>query len=269
MERARIAYSGRVAGLGYRIMTVAPDGSDVRQVTRGPHGDDGWPAWRPDGARLCFAARRNHYAGLYVVAADGTGEERLTPTGSADDEFPDWSPCGRHVAYSRSNATGDRLFTVNVESRTERALTMGGAMDYAPSWSPSGELIAFRRSLASPAGIYVMPAGGGESWFLIPGNDPSWEPTGEAMAYAHAGGIWVARVASDGRSTQDRTRLTSGGEAEDRHPRWSPDGAHLVFERELLGYEDSACTLVVMRANDGAETCLGEGRAPDWSPVLV
>ena len=42
-----------------------------------------------------------------------------------------------------------------------------------------------------------------------------------------------------------------------------------MFEREALGYEGNASRLVVMRADGAAETCLGEGRAPDWSPVLL
>jgi Tol biopolymer transport system component len=52
--------NGRIAFVkGSDIFTVAPDGSDVRQLTRlGPHKAAELPSWEPDDERIVYTAGR-------------------------------------------------------------------------------------------------------------------------------------------------------------------------------------------------------------------
>jgi len=250
---------------------MSADGTDVRQLTGGEgRGESYGPCWSPDGTRLCFASRRDGYGGLYVVNHDGPGEERLTAEPAADDDFPAWSPDENRIVFSRGNRTGaDALFILEVASGATHQLTDHHLLESSPAWSPGGQAIAFRRAFASPPGIYAMPAEGGEAWFLVPGDEPDWAPDGRWLAYSHGEGIWVVLVDEAAREVQMRARLTDGGDTTDRHPSWSPDGKHIVFEREPLAGSGPVSQIVVMTANGDLVTTLGEGRMPDWSPRLA
>src|SRR4051794_22563922 len=71
-ENGRIAFSKEVHG-HYQLFTIAPDGSDLQQLTRLP-GDVVNSDWSPDGGRLVFEYDRPHEkgCGLMVVDSDGS-----------------------------------------------------------------------------------------------------------------------------------------------------------------------------------------------------
>jgi TolB protein len=60
-DGSRIAFMAPVPGAAgsnpdYNIFVMNADGSDIRQLTRTP-GEDGWPAWSPDGYGSCSRPR--------------------------------------------------------------------------------------------------------------------------------------------------------------------------------------------------------------------
>src|SRR6266508_4573349 len=98
------AAAGRVNGLiafgcGYRICTMVPDGTSVRDVMDGY--DKGLvvagytPAWSPDGTKLAFTGDDGKTDGLYVMNADGTGFRWL-----AEGSRPVWSPDGSRILFT-------------------------------------------------------------------------------------------------------------------------------------------------------------------------
>jgi len=243
------------------------DGTDVKQLTgHTPQGECYRPSWSPDGRRLCFASRRDGYSSLYLVDRDGGGEQRLTAE-PADDDFAAWSPDGVRIVFSRGNQTGaDALFILDLASGAIAQLTDHYGLESSPAWSPDGRSIAFRRAFGRPPGIHVIPAEGGEAWFLTPGDEPGWSPSGDRLAFSHAESLWLLALDGTGRPAGEARRVTDGIRHRDGHPSWSPDGRQIAFERQPLADDDSASQIVLMERDGTEVTTLAEGRTPDLSP---
>ncbi len=59
------------------------DGSDQRRLTNGGVpgcGQEGGPAWSPDGRRIAIGGNINSTHDIYVMNADGSGQRRLART---------------------------------------------------------------------------------------------------------------------------------------------------------------------------------------------
>ena len=97
-----IAFMRRIGGY-FQILTIRPDGKDVRQLTH-TRGNEAHIAWSPDGEQLVFASSRmgfkdealytnapQPYGEIFVMRYDGTHAEQLT-----DDQWeeggPAWQP---------------------------------------------------------------------------------------------------------------------------------------------------------------------------------
>jgi Tol biopolymer transport system component len=97
-----IAFMRRADGF-FQIVTIHPDGSDLKQLTH-TKGNEAHMAWSPDGERLLFTSSRmgfkdevllignpQPYGEIFVMRYDGTGVEQLT-----DDQWeegtPAWQP---------------------------------------------------------------------------------------------------------------------------------------------------------------------------------
>jgi len=74
---------------GFQIYSIAPDGSDDRQLTES--GSNEHPRWSPDGRFITFSSSRDGGQAIYVMRADGTGQTRVSRGGGADSH-PVWSP---------------------------------------------------------------------------------------------------------------------------------------------------------------------------------
>jgi hypothetical protein len=81
------ATSGTPPSGHWNIYMMAPDGSNVRQITDGPHVDQR-PALSPDGSTIAFVSDRGR--GLWLVDADGGND----PTSLGEEQLlyrPAWS----------------------------------------------------------------------------------------------------------------------------------------------------------------------------------
>ncbi len=89
-DGSRILFaSGRDAN--WKLYTIAPDGSDLRNITDSEGFDDRNSAWSGDGQYIAFQSDRSGDYDIYVVGANGQGITRLT-TNPAQERRPDWSP---------------------------------------------------------------------------------------------------------------------------------------------------------------------------------
>jgi dipeptidyl aminopeptidase/acylaminoacyl peptidase len=166
-DGTRIAYaSGAPSALDLFVMDA--DGSGKRALAGGP-GDDGDPAWSPDG-QVAFASNRLGSYDVWVVAADGGAPQQLT-TAPGDEREPAWAPGGGRLVFVGNREGNDELYAATVASGLEPArLTADPAPDRQPSWSPDGRRIAFARGDS----VYVMGADGSAPIGIATGGQPAW-----------------------------------------------------------------------------------------------
>ncbi|CAN9186737.1 unnamed protein product [Alternaria alternata] len=145
------------------IVTVSPDGTDVKQVfdvfsanmseaavAQGLSGafQPSWTSsgdWLVFGVESWFQSRSTGPGALYRATANGSFSEQLTD-GSVNTGFPSYSPNGRYIVY-RVFGGEYGLRIMDLEDRSVSILTNATNDNYdnLPSWSPDGSRIVFSR----------------------------------------------------------------------------------------------------------------------------
>jgi len=222
------AASEKVAGLivfssnrsgPWRIWTVRPDGSQIRQLTKGrPEEHDVDPVFSPDGRLVLFSSTRGETAGIWTVPADGSAPRRI-----CDGDQADWSPDGRSIVFRRKG----RLYTRELATGKEKCISpQDWPHPSGPSWSPDGKTIAFACRWDAGNAVFLVGADGGEPSKLYDRKgacEPRWSPDGTRLLYeteAH-----IATIGYDGKKNRPVTWF--GGVQ--RYGQWSPDGKSIVF----------------------------------------
>jgi TolB protein len=291
VQNGRILFQ-RVVGQSHQLFSIRPDGTGVRQLTRGAmrswHG-----SWSPDGSKIVFArtptAPGVDLGTIFTMRAGGGGERSLTGGLAAVGRFgeaPSFSPDGRLIAFDsyRLSPFDDGVWVMRADGSHRRRVTrnpgqtgpMSCACDFQPRFSPDGRRIVFQRDLTyDRAAIYVVNVDGSglrrlTPWALDAGS-PDWSPDGTRIAYSsywelHAGHpSELYTIRPDGHGARQLTHHRNAND-HSAFPTWSPDGKRIAFTRlQLSG--TASIDLFVMRAQGGRARRLTHGPASvslDW-----
>jgi Tol biopolymer transport system component len=123
------------------IASIRPDGSGLAMLTKAS-GNNGFPAFAPDGRRLVFRSGRGGSKNLAIMDADGSNVRPLT-SGKWTDTMADWSPDGRWIVFA-SDRDGDfEIWLVQPDGAGLHKLVSGGSRNNHPHFAPDGRWIVF------------------------------------------------------------------------------------------------------------------------------
>jgi Tol biopolymer transport system component len=199
----------------YNLWTSRPDGSHLRQLTRGL-AQDHEPAVSPDGRSVAFVRHQGRGNAVYTIGIDGHGLRRLTAL-HRQYATPVWSPDGRTLAVTRWVGFGvQQLYLIDVRTRALRPLYAGDDYVLNPSWSPDGSKLVYLGGDSESIDILTLKSGHVRVLLRSPGDpvilhDPVWSPDGRQIAF-----VWqhkfTDRVATVRASTgRDLRYLTPPG----------------------------------------------------------
>jgi Tol biopolymer transport system component/imidazolonepropionase-like amidohydrolase len=148
------------AGGTFHIWTMHPDGTGLKQITKG-HGDDREPKISPDGKTIVFASDRAFKGSYDIWTVDIASGELKQITSSELDEFePNWSPDGSSVVFV--SGTGIATKAVELVDLASGKRTTVASIDptqgrvEGPSFSPDGKLLSYTQF--SGAGMFLNSA---------------------------------------------------------------------------------------------------------------
>lgn len=230
-ERILFAASGE-------LYTMAPDGTDVVNITNTPDVNEAEPTGSPDGRWIAYIQGRSKPE-LWVMDATGSSRRRVTSEAAQYAEYPTWAPDSLRLAYI---GPGYGPWTINLDGTEATPLTDGPIG--APFWSPDGTRIAFPRPTQpgpySYWDIFVLELATGTEQRLTNTNGddgwPTWSPDGSKIAFSsgrngHHYRDQVYMMNADG---SGQTAITDNNYS-NVQASWSPDGRRVIFTKQPVG----------------------------------
>ena len=148
------------AGGTFHIWTMHPDGSGLKQLTKG-HGDDREPKFSPDGKTIAFSSDRAFKGSYDIWTVDmATGAVKQVTSSDLDEYEPNWTPDGSGIVFaSGTGIAAKSIELIDLASRRQNTVAAidpaAGRVD-APSFSPDGKSLAYVQF--SGAGMFLNSA---------------------------------------------------------------------------------------------------------------
>jgi len=190
----------------------------------------------PSGS-VVFLVAQGYSSNLYLVNSDGSGLTELTD--STENDTPGaFSPDGTLLAYNvflREDRV-DGAYVMSPDGTNPRLATSGGASDWFLSWSAAGRML-FLRGRMGPADYWTANPDGSDPARILTNESceypADWSPDGRDLVVCKCNSTPDGPAACglsivDQQGNTVRTLLESDPRMP-YSPRWSPDGAHILF----------------------------------------
>ena len=197
---------------GFRVFTMAADGSDVHGVAPNVHAQTAPPVWSPEGSRVAFVGQAYERGPLRVLIYDASTNSRREET--LEDGY-----IVREAIYIAS-PDGSGLKKVEwYEGKDYARKPRGG---YSGSTEPEADVGGFK-----------------------------WSPDGRFIAFVgrfhgYDDGLYVANA--DGSNVREIFNLATRRVPDQLHPRpigrfaWSSDGSAIGFQFSIYSYDNERST---------------------------
>ncbi|MEK6410894.1 MAG: hypothetical protein AABN34_28560 [Acidobacteriota bacterium] len=195
---------------GFDVFSAAPDGSDLKQVTRAP-GYDAESVISPNGKKVAFTSMRDGDLDIYTMDLDGKNVKRLTSE-IGYDGGPFWSYDSQWIVFRANHPKTEKekadylallkdnlirptaleIWVMKADGSGKRQVTNNGKANFAPYFFPNGKRIIFASNMADPRGrdfdLYGINVDGSglERITFNPTFDgfPMFSPDGKKLVFA-------------------------------------------------------------------------------------
>lgn len=195
---------------GYDIFSAAPDGSNLKQVTKTP-GYDAESVISPDGKKIVFTSIRDGDLDIYTMDLDGKNVKRLTNE-IGYDGGPFWSYDSEWIVFRAHHPKTEKdiadyksllkenlirptaleIWVMKADGSGKRQLTNNGKANFAPYFFPDGKRVIFASNVNDPKGrdfdLYTIHIDGTglERITFNPSFDgfPMFSPDGKKLVFA-------------------------------------------------------------------------------------
>jgi len=217
---------------------------------------------------------------VWLVGVDGSGAHELFPAGVNYQTVVAWSPDGRYLIFQDGQDTYVTDVAGSRPIRIDTGCVAPCLFDIGPSFSADGRHLVFVRqhNIDYHYSVATMELATGRVLDLTSTSSlreillPGWSPDGTQIVFWRPGdkffggpiaplnsAIWI--VDADGQNLHQVSPVDLPAES----PRWSPDGARLVF----MSSNADATDIYAMRP-DGSDirrlTTNHVSMAPSWTP---
>jgi hypothetical protein len=269
----RIAFSAKIQGFD-RILVLDLDAKKIRRAVDGP-GNNTYPNFSPDGAKLTFTSDRDGKKAIYISDWDGDNPQRLT-TSKDPEENPSWSADGKFITYNSETGSGDsstsNIFMVDVGTKKVTQVTHLSGKNSLPKFTADGKSITYNTNRFWPGwdictwniagGYEKCPLGGNVSYCR-----PAWSHAGKLLAVSEGTGDHVdISVLADDQKVPDQL---SDHEGKEYDASWSPDDSHILYVSESAATKEFNLFIADRDTKKSQPLILATlpMRYPSWSKV--